>query len=458
MSELNETVARWFEARRGIKPETVAAFGIFTDGRDIVFPYPDGMLKRRYSIDADNPFGLEKEGRRFKWEDADGNSGQAGQVPYLPPDFEQRERMILIPDGETDTLALWQNLPDSLRDKVSVVGLSGVGSWKDKYAEELFGEAKRVFVQMDNDDPYTSPDAVKSVEGGWQKIRASLGKKARRVKLPQGQKDLAEFFMAYDWAAYEVLLKAAAQPRRYYPRLDLSKPAPPTDWLVKDLFVMGEVTVLAGDSGSGKSLILQALAKAVAAGDEKFLARELRHHGPVVYVDEENTVALILQRLQALGLHEEHHGNIDYISSAGVNLFTEPELLLEEVIDIEPVLITLDSQSALSLGSEENDQGDMTKLYKTAIRPLARETGAAVVVLHHTPKDGQLPRGSGAIKAQADQVLSVVPAETGGGLTGRLNIFAQKERRQTDMVQVQFTGSIEHDGWIRVEAPGEDVM
>lgn len=457
MTELDPLVANWFEKRRGIRRETVEAFGIYTEGRDLVIPYPEGLLKRRYSVDDDNPFGLEKEGRRFVWRDADGGPVSAGQVPFLPPDFAQRERMLLL-EGETDTMAVWQALPDTLREKVSVVGISGVGSWKTRYAEELFAEAKRVFVPLDNDDPYTNPAAAESVEAGWQKIRDALGKKARRVRLPQGVEDVADFFTKYDWAAFEVLLKAAAEPRRHYRRIDFEKPAPPTDWLVEGLFVMGELTVFAGDSGLGKSFITQALAKAIAAGDERFLGRELRHHGVALYVDEENSESLVLQRMKALGLLPEHYPNLEYISYGGVNLFTEPELLMEEALDIEPTLIVVDSQSATALGAEENSNDDMTRLYKESLKPLARRTGAAVIVLHHTPKDGMLPRGAGAIKAQADQVLSAVKAEDSGGLTGRINIFPSKERRQTDMVQAQIVGSIEHDGWVRVEAPGEDAF
>lgn len=458
MTELDPRALHWFEKRRGIRRETVEAFGIYTEGRDLVIPYPNGLLKRRYSTEDDNPFGLEKEGRRFVWRAADGGPASAGQVPFLPPDFTPAERMFLL-EGETDTMAVWQALKDvGLLDKVSVVGISGVGSWKSRYAEELFGPAKRVFVPLDNDDPYTAPEAVKSVEIGWQKIRADLGKKARRVILPQGVEDVADFFLKYNWAAFEILLKAAAEPRRFYPRLDFSAPPEPTDWLVEGLLVMGEVTVLAGDSGVGKSFLTMALAKAVAAGDERFLARALRHHGPVLYVDEENHPNLVKQRFKALGLEEAHYPNLEYISHGGVNLFENPELLLEEALDIEPVLIVLDSQSATSLGAEENSNDDMTRLYTRAIKPLARSTGAAVIVLHHVPKDKRGPRGGGAIKAQADMVLDVVRAEDSAGFTGRLNIFASKERRQTDMVQAQIVGSVEHDGWVRVEAPGEDAF
>lgn len=442
------TPFEWFAARRGIRRETLDAFGVTLDGDAIKFPYPGGAHKYRKGLEKDDD-------RKFWWDPPT----QAGQVPFLPPDFTIRERMILA-EGETDTMALWQALPDALRDKVGIFGLSGLNAWKERYVEELVGDAKRLFLAIDNDDPYEAPDAAKAGEAAWLKIREQLGRKARRVKLPQGINDLAEFFMQYDWAAFEALLKAAAEPKRHFPRIDWDKPVPETDWLVEDFLVQGEVNVLAGDSGVGKSFISQALAKAVASGDERFLGRTIHRHGVVVYVDEENAEVLVRQRLAALGLEAEHREHLEYISNAGVNLWNDAALLLEDVMDVEPVLIVLDSQSAVSLGAEENSNDDMTALYVRAFKPLARMTGATVVILHHTPKDGSGPRGGGAIKAQADQVYTVIPAEAGGHTTGRLNIFASKARRQVGLLQAVIEGDVEHDGWVQVRSavPEDEAM
>lgn len=363
--------------------------------------------------------------------------------------------MILV-EGETDTMALWQALPSTLRDKVGVVGLSGLNAWKERYATELFAETKRVFVVVDNDDPYANPAAAQQGEKAWTQIRADLGTKARRVKLPQATNDICEFFMAYDWPAFEVLLKAAAEPKRHYKRLDLTQPVPPTDWLIEDMIERGVVTVLAGDSGVGKSFITMAMGLAVAGGQEKFLGLAVRRHGRVLIVDEENSPGLVQQRLAALGMEKEWIPNIEYLSYAGVDLYSEPTLLLEEAVDLQPELIVLDSQSAVAVGAEENSNDDMTRLFKQGFRPLARESGAAVVILHHTPKDGKgIPRGAGAIKAQADQVLSIVEAESGDMKTGRLTIFPSKPRRQMDNITAQIVGEMEHDGWVRVQAPEE---
>jgi hypothetical protein len=73
---LDPRASRWLLDRRGIRPETAEAFGVRTEGRDLVFPYPEGLMKQRWSSNPDNPFGLEKDGRVFTWRDANGGVPQ----------------------------------------------------------------------------------------------------------------------------------------------------------------------------------------------------------------------------------------------------------------------------------------------------------------------------------------------------------------------------------------------
>jgi len=415
----------------------------------VTFTYPGGAKKFRKGFEKD-----EEGGRRFWWDPPT----MAGQVPFLPPNFEPVERMILV-EGETDTMALWQAIPDDLRDKVQVVGLSGTGSWRKAVAEKggiekLFGPAKRVFVVFDRDDPYQNPDGAASVERAWQEIRSDLGRKARRVVLPQGINDVSEFFQRYDWAAFQVLLKRASEPVRHYPRLDLSRPVPDTDWLVEDMLVSGEATAFVGDGGVGKSFLTMALALAVSGEAPSFLGLPLKKHGKVLYVDEENSAALVLQRLNALGMSDRHRENLEYIWYAGVDLLNEPEKLHEEALDMEPVLVVIDSMSRVAIGAEENSNTDMTRLLRQGVVPIARDTGAAVVLVHHTSKDGAT-RGASAIRNAADQEIKVVPAQSDGRPTGNLNIFPSKPRRRTKVIQARIDGDMEEDGYVRVEPAQE---
>lgn len=440
---LDPDALTWFTTKRGITQDTLAAFGVVSDGARVVkFPYGDTANKYRKGFEKD-----EEGGRKFWWDPP----SQAGQVPFLPPDFKQT-KMMLLTEGESDTMRLWQAIPEDLRDRYSVVGLSGLNAWKERYPDELFSEAHRVFVVLDNDDPYDSADAAKQAEKSWIQIRADLGgNKARRVRLPQGSKDVCEFFERYEWAAFEVLLEAANEPVQHYKRLDLDAPVPPVNWIIENLIEGGIVTVFSGDGGVGKSFISMAAAIAIASGHPKFVGQTVHQHGRVMYVDEEQAPDLVLQRLAAMGLKPEHRANVDYLNFAGVDLYSEAWKLLDEVIDSQPLAIFIDSQSAVSIGAEENSNDDMTKLFRDAFRPLARETGAAVFVLHHTSKDGST-RGATSIRNQADQVLSIVEAASDNVTTGRLNIFASKPRRNTKMIQAVLDGDMEKDGYVNVVA------
>lgn len=439
---IHPDAARWFESRRGITPETLEAFGVATDGPDTVkFPYGEATKFRK---------GWDKEDRRFWWDPPT----SAGQVPFLPPDFEPGRHMLLL-EGETDTMAAWQAASESWQPHI--VGLSGLNAWKDHYAEELFGEAKKVFVVFDNDDPYENAIAKKQGDAAWVQIQKMLGRRARRVTtLPQGIEDVAEFFRTYDWEAFRVLLKKADEPRRHYRRLDLNQAVPDTDWVVEDLAVANEAQVVAGDGGVGKSFITMAMALAVSGRDDTFLGLPIKKHGPVLYVDEENSAAIALQRLHALGYDKKRHAALEYIWYAGVDLLNEPEKLLEEALEIEPALVVIDSLSRVTLGAEENSNPDMTRLMRGGVIPIARDTGASVMLVHHTDKDGRGPRGASAIRNSADQVISVVAAESRGVKTGKLNIFPSKPRRLTATLQAQIVGDIEKDGWARVDRVEEE--
>jgi hypothetical protein len=419
---LDPIAARWFETRRGIKKSTVEAFGIYTEKRDLVFPYPRGLKKRRYSVEQDNPFGLDKEGRRFTWEDESGGPAGAGQVPYLPPDFEPGKFMFLF-EGETDTMAAWQNAPEEVRKRI--VGVSGTGSFEKSGAADLFAEAKTVFVTFDNDDPYKSNDAFESTERAWRTVRATLGAKARRVTLPQGCEDVADFFQKYPgWGAFKVLLDAARKPNMPYPRLDLSKPPEPVDWLVDGLIAAPDITVLYGDGGTSKSLFQQALAVAIVQGHKEFLGLKLGRKGRVLYIDEENPEDVVRGRLAKLGMTSADWEDLYYVWYGGVRLDTEPDKFFDAVSEWQPEVVFLDSFSRLQTGGE-NDVDEMNKVFNDAIYPVARKLGVPVIALHHANKQGGV-RGSTAIRNAADLSLKVEAAES---ILDQYHLSPDKPRR-----------------------------
>jgi KaiC/GvpD/RAD55 family RecA-like ATPase len=390
-------VARWYRDKRGIEQATLDAFGItIEDENEVVrMPYPGATKYRK---------GLEKEdGRKFWWDPP----GMQGQALFTPPDAKPHRKMILV-EGETDTMALWQHAPAEV--KPTIRGLPGTESWKAHFADE-FAEADTVFVILDQDDPYNNPQAAASTERGWALIRSGLGmRKARRVMLPGGVNDVAEFLSSYSWAALKVLLDAAAEVKLPFQRLVLSDKPVEYDWLVEGLIAKGDVVSLTADPGVGKSWLGMDLGVSVLGLREQWLGMKVMEHGPVVFVDQEQPEAVARRRLQQLGVLEDNP-DLHYLWYQGVRLDAQPELLYEYCDYVRPKFLMVDSISRVHF-KNENSAEEMNPLLNGGVYPLARELGITVLLLHHKARAGNM-RGSTALPAATDLNLSMEDGESG---------------------------------------------
>lgn len=444
---LTPDTARWFLDRRGISEDTLTAWGIESFEQGVKIPYPSGAQKIRATLEKDD------NGRHRMWWDPPATTGQ---LPFLPPNWAAEGKTRIVFEGETDTLAAWQNAPADV--KPHILGMSGANAFgpkgiPDAMLDKLFGESQRVFFVFDNEDPYEGNEAYESIQRAKRQIREKLGRKAKFVTLPQGPQDTCEFFGIYDWAAFAELLKDAVKPVTHYPRLDLTKDVPETNWLVDDLFVRQEATVFASEAGAGKSWFIMALALAVAGNEDTFLGKELKAHGKVIVVDEEQSQEIVYQRLHALGFDKDVHlPNLEYLWYPGVDLMREPHKLLEEAIDRDPVLIVLESMSRVSLGVDENSNTEMSQLWRGGIIPLARETDACVIATHHVPSDDKgKPRGATAIKAAADESLTLMKGiRKDGTETGTLFLYPSKPRRELTRMAFSIEGHMKDGEPVRL--------
>jgi KaiC/GvpD/RAD55 family RecA-like ATPase len=384
----------WF-SNKGITLPTLEQFGIHTDEEEaLCFPYPSGTVKRRKNL---------PDGKRvFLW--------PKGQMLELFRVGDVKSHCFLV-EGETDTMRLTQALgPDA---KASVVGIPGIESWKPEWAS-TFADCEQVWVILDNDQDYN----VKArVDTAWRNIRSDLlalgnGPKVKRVYLPEDVNDVCEFFARYDLDALRALTKRSPVQTSRYHALDLTSEPPPVRWLVDRFICRGDIHLLIGEPGVGKSWITMALAVAVANGDSTFLGHAVGEHGRVLYVDEENPEDLIYSRFAKLGLDRPTARNIRYLSNAGIRLDRQDaDVLVEEALDFEPALVVLDSLTRFHT-EDENHAGAMAALFNGAIKPLARETGAAVVLIHHANKTDsnssyRRSRGSGDITASVDSGFDI---------------------------------------------------
>lgn len=373
----------WFDSK-GITPETVDVFGIKEDDEGgIMFPY-DGYYKTRFNKDDGS--------RSF-----DFPKGSKPQLFVAP--IANLSTTVFFCEGETDTMRLWQEFAG----QHPVYGIPGINTWRPEWAELVPEQVEHVYVILDNDEDYKVQTQVDKL---WRSIRKDLGKKAKRINLPSDVKDVCDFFDKYDLDALRLLAEYRSPHGRFEP-LDLTKEPPPVRWMVDGLFCRNDVHLLIGEPNIGKSWLTMSLAVAIADNHPTFLGRTIREHGRVLYVDEENAADLVYDRFRKLGLTKEGARNIRYFSNLNLRLDkADGEGLLDEAFEWEPTLVVLDALARFHT-DDENHSGSMAALFYNAIKPLARETGAAVVLIHHVSKTDsnssyKRSRGSGDIVASPD--------------------------------------------------------
>lgn len=351
-----------------------------------VFPYTQGEKTRLFLPDGERKFFFTP----------------GVSPPLYNLEDALKHQIAFLVEGETDTMRLWQELgPDATS---GVLGLSGLKTWKPEMANAL-ESLQRVFVLLDNDDAYSI--ASQDVETAWRNILSDLGRsKAKRIRLPLGVKDMCEFFETYDLDTLRLLAKKGlgVSTSRYRP-LDFTKPPPEPDWLLDGMVAKGDVNLGTGPPGLGKSWFCMGLAVAIVEAHPDFLGAEIKQgkHGRVLYVDQENPQDVVYRRLRQLGLTERGRSSLRYLWNQNIRVDRNPEDFIEEALDFEPDLIVLDSLTRIHT-QDENSAGSMAALFNDALQPLARETGAAVFLVHHDNKQGN-PRGSIDITASPDGVI-----------------------------------------------------
>lgn len=188
---------------------------------------------------------------------------------------------------------------------------------------------------------------------------------------------------------------------------DAMKPKEPIKWIVENLFSEGSLNVLMGDPGSKKTWLSMDLCVAVAAG-VRWLGRETTQ-GPALIIDEESGLRRLERRLE--GILRARHAPIDtplaYVSLAQFDA-RKPEdvAALRQLIEkVGATLVVIDALADIMPGGDENAVSDVQPVFM-ALRKIAEETRAAIVVIHHTNKAGGY-RGSTAIPGGVDLMLKV---------------------------------------------------
>lgn len=374
------------------------------NGREIVatYDYADADGTLLYQVVRYFP-------KTFKQRRPDGNGGWewnlrgVDRVVYRLPDVLaaiQAGRRVFVCEGERDVEAV------EAVGKVATCNPGGAGKWRTDYSESLRGA--NVVIVADRDEP--GYDHARQVAAALDGIAAKVV-----IVEPATGKDVSEHLEAGRTLAELRPVKATdAKPKdakaeglalRHIREL-LGEPDEAVEWLADGLLPAGGLSVLVGKPKAGKSTMARALAVAVARG-EPWLGR-VTSQGTVFYL------ALDRDPRRTLRQHFRELGATDdtplYLFDGRVPADVLPQLEAA-AREHKPALVVVDVLQRIVRAGDLNDYGAMTLLLEPLLN-LARDVGAHVMLLHHSPKQeaafaGDAPLGSTAIAGTVDTVLLV---------------------------------------------------
>jgi RecA-family ATPase len=242
------------------------------------------------------------------------------------------------------------------------------------------------------------------------------------------------------------------------PSLDLDKflkePPPEPRWQWTGYYARGDVVLVVGDPGLGKSMIFLSNATISALGGGEQLGEKIPA-APVLFIDLESPDDVLHTRLHAFGVTGNVDG-FDYVHRPpGFDLLAKGgiETLGRKVLAIGCEIVYLDSLRRVVPGLDEADSQKVGQLF-SLLRDLARELDVTIVVIHHPRKpngDGKLTalaaaRGSGDLTASVDSYLYF--RKLAGGL---VQVEHGKARRGREHEKVHFRIVENNEGGPQIE-------
>lgn len=207
------------------------------------------------------------------------------------------------------------------------------------------------------------------------------------------------------------------------------------DWLLHDLLISDELSVLAAPPRAGKSLFALGLAKAVASGGN-FLDRPVKK-GKVFYVCVEDSQRKIKTRLKAQDWTREEMKAVEEIRNFTLDKLPE---LVELIKEEKPALVVIDTLSRVRSDANSESSAEMGKVL-APLQDIASENNCCVLVVHHTRKQGLITkesneifdsvRGSGAIRSTCRGMLVLLEEK------GKFRLIAENGDAEKQNLEVR---------------------
>ncbi len=206
---------------------------------------------------------------------------------------------------------------------------------------------------------------------------------------------------------------------------------PDPEYLIEKILEVATVSLLYGESGTGKTFIALSIALAVAYG-QGWLGRRVKQ-GRVLYFYQEGKIGL-KKRVKAW----LKYYNIDSLPS-NIRFITVPTHLLHdreyilnciEEHDESPVVVIIDTFSNCAPGVSQNNQEEVYPILAIG-HEIAKAYKSHFMFIHHDNKGGDY-NGSKAFRNHVDTMLLVEK----GNIEGSISLRSKKSREEEPFTDI----------------------
>lgn len=367
--------------------------------------------------------------KKFSQRSPDGNGGWEPNVKgvrrvlYRLPDVlaaaKRGDRVFLV-EGERDSDAIVR------AGGVATTNAGGAGKWQAEYSPFLAGADVVIVVDKDKPGRDHAQQVIQSLREAGVNVEAiAVAKTGKDAADHLAAGHALEDFVTLSEGELDDLCcddesPAAGEVSREPDRVDLLLEVmrsrlltpsqldqlPPPEPLIEGMLVLNTLAAPFGRPGAGKSLLAMDWGCCIATGTWWFGHKVTK--GTVVYVMAEGSAGAG-QRKRAW----EQARNVIVTEGIvwlpmAVNLLDADwsEAFVRLVAELKPVLVIIDTLARSMPGGDENAPRDMSRIVDNADR-VRIASGACVLLVHHTPKEGDTLRGHSSLEGAVDTAIEV---------------------------------------------------
>lgn len=208
---------------------------------------------------------------------------------------------------------------------------------------------------------------------------------------------------------------------------------PPKEWMISEVLGMGDLGMIYGPPGSGKTFVVVDLIFSACLGKQWAMRFDTARPLNVAYCAGEGLSGLPARFKAAAEYYgvtkdppnftffptvpQLHKGATEY----GAHTFDTLENIERFVREWQQReaegtaqkldLLILDTLHSATVGAEENSASDMGRVLAT-MKEAQKALGCAVLLVHHTNKSGSAERGSSALRGAMDTMISLTQVGT----------------------------------------------